>query len=838
MEFEQALAIADAAVFEFTGRHLNDVETAILKGSWHRQTYEQIADASSYSISYLTRDVGPKLWKLLAQALGEPVSKTSFQTALERRGQTLAIETYNQQEGENSDRPAPATLRIDWGEAINVNQFQGRQAELAQLSHWLLEEKCRLVALLGLGGVGKSSLAAKLANELALAAETGSHATYTHLIWRSLRNAPPLETLLSELVLFVSNQTETRADLKQLLHWLRTHRCLVILDNVETILQAGDRAGQYRSGYENYGGLFQALGEGTHQSCLLMTSREKPAEIAAMEGLTLEVRSLALKGEREIAQAILTAKGLIGTQAQRQLLCDRYDNNPLALKIVASSIQELFGGKIEPFLDQDTVLFNGVRRLLQQQFERLSPLEQAVMYWLAINREWTSVLELEEDLMPPVSRSRLLEALESLSWRNLIEKCPGSYTLQPVVMEYVCDRLVEKMTAELRTSKLNQFNRFALLKTTVKDYIRDSQKRLILGEIINRLQGSPELSTNLEEHFKNLLNSLRQSSKTTNGYSGGNLLNFLSYLNENLSDSDCSGLIIRHAYLAKTLLHNVNFANSEFDKTVFTQPFSSVLSVAFHPKEPYLAVGLLSGRILLWSTTTGKLINILSGHHSWVWSVAWSASGRFLISGSADLQLRLWDYSTSRCLKMFRGHQGPIFSVAWSPTEEIIASGSCDLTIKLWDTTTEECLLTLSGHTHPVHDLAWSPDGRYLASASADHTLKIWDIETGHCQTTLTGHQGALWTVDWSPDGNYLASGGDDHAIYIWSTDTGQLLQLLHGHGNSVWKVNWNVESQLLVSGSWDGSIKFWRVAAGECTGTIHAHRSGIWSVALSPDEQ
>lgn len=84
MDFEQALEVANTAMFAIFGRHLTDVETAILIGAWQSKTYEQIASASGYSISYLTRDIGPKLWKLLSQALGETVSKTNFQTALER----------------------------------------------------------------------------------------------------------------------------------------------------------------------------------------------------------------------------------------------------------------------------------------------------------------------------------------------------------------------------------------------------------------------------------------------------------------------------------------------------------------------------------------------------------------------------------------------------------------------------------------------------------------------------------------------------------------------------------------------------------------------------------
>lgn len=92
MNFEQALNVANTAMFALFGRYLTDVETAILLGAWQSQTYEQIADVSGYSISYLTRDVGPKLWKLLSQALRETVSKTSFQAALERHWRSQIIE--------------------------------------------------------------------------------------------------------------------------------------------------------------------------------------------------------------------------------------------------------------------------------------------------------------------------------------------------------------------------------------------------------------------------------------------------------------------------------------------------------------------------------------------------------------------------------------------------------------------------------------------------------------------------------------------------------------------------------------------------------------------------
>jgi hypothetical protein len=301
--------------------------------------------------------------------------------------------------------------------------------------------------------MGKTALAAKVAAQV-------QH-EFEYVIWRSLRNAPPLETLLGDLVAFVSDFQETSAEIGRLIHYLRSRRCLLILDNMETILEAG-HAGQFRNGYEGYGDLLRVLGEVAHSSCLILTSREKPSEIAASEGVELSVHSLRLSGSNEAARALLCAKGLTGDETQKQQLCDRYSNNPLAVKIVATSIQDLFDGEIGAFLQQDTFVFDGIRRLLDQQFERLSPLEKSIMYWLAINREGTEIAELESDMEPTVSRGKLLEALEALWGRALIEKATPTllekqsslYTQQPVVMEYVSELLIELFCEDIATAVL------------------------------------------------------------------------------------------------------------------------------------------------------------------------------------------------------------------------------------------------------------------------------------------------------------------------------------------------------------------------------------------------
>src|SRR4028118_2182188 len=196
----------------------------------------------------------------------------------------------------------------DWGEAVDVSVFYGRTEELNTLDQWIVNERCRLVALLGMGGIGKTTLSIKLAQQI--------QDEFEYVIWRSIRNAPPLQEILADIIKFLSNQQETDLPetvggrISRALDYLRSKRCLIVLDNAESILQGGDHAGEYREGYEDYGELIRRVGGTSHQSCLVLTSREKPKEVASSEGETPAVRSLQLTGLKAVeGEEIFKVKG-------------------------------------------------------------------------------------------------------------------------------------------------------------------------------------------------------------------------------------------------------------------------------------------------------------------------------------------------------------------------------------------------------------------------------------------------------------------------------------------------------------------------------------------------
>ncbi|NJM65590.1 MAG: AAA family ATPase [Acaryochloris sp. RU_4_1] len=842
MNFEDALDLIDEAVLDKVGRRLSPVEIAVLQGSWQGQTYEQIADETHYSIGYLKRHVGPDLWKILTEALGEAVTKTTFQTVLERRWRGSArSEQDNQGSAERQEtmEPLSSPMHQDWGEAADVSLFYGRSQELETLTQWVEQAHCCLVAILGMGGIGKTAIAVKLAQQ--------TQDRFKSVIWRSLRNAPPLETLLAELVPFLSHQQDTQNTLARLIHHLQNSRCLVILDNLETLLQGRDRdrAGQFRAGYEAYGELLRVLSESQHQSCVILTSREKPAEVAAYEGEGLRVRSLSLTGSTEAARAILRAKGLRGTEEEQAQLCDRYGNSPLALKIMATSIQELFDGQIEDFLQEDTFIFNGIRRLLDQQLERLSDLEGTIMYWLAINREWTTVAQLYEDLIPKISKARLLEALEALTWRSLIEKKIGQYTQQPVVMEYFTDAIVQQVGHEILEQTPSILQWHSLLKVQEKEHIRDTQIRQVLSPILNQLRSTLDSSKAVEDKLRQLLAQLQQQSNALPSYAGGNLFNLLSQLQTQLSYCDFSGLTIWQADLRDIALQNCNFAHADFARSVFTETLAIPLTVGFSPDGQHLVTGDVEGNVRLWQVADGVPALTCKGHTSWVWSVAFSPEGQRLASSSDDCTVKLWNPQTGQCFQTLQGHTSSVWAVAFSPANSeltstqapMLATGSEDQTIRLWNLKTGECLKVLTGHTSWIRSVAFSPDGLTLASAGEDQTIKLWNLQTHQCYRTLEGHSSRVWAIAFSPlDSNILASSSSDQTIKVWNCNTGQCLRTLQGHTNWVRTIAMSPDGQTLASGSEDQTIRIWQVSTGESLKILQGHTNWIRSVAFSPD--
>ena len=428
----------------------------------------------------------------------------------------------------------------DWGEAPDVSLFYGRTEELAALNQWILSDGCRLVALLGLGGSGKTTLAVKAAKLV--------QDEFDFIVWRSLRAGPSVEDLLANLISIFSHQqkpdlpVDLNGRISRLVEYFRKQRCLLILDDFEMVLSGGELAGRYRPGLEGYRELIARLGEVNHNSCLILISSEEPTELALISGE--KVRSLKPLVSEEIAREIFNEKGLSAKDKDWKALMNRYGGNLLAFKIVAATVQDFFEGNVAKFLEA-TGLFieDHISNLLAHQFERLSNSEAEIIYWLAITQNPVSLTKLRDDILVKSSLSDLLKNLESLGRRSLIEKTNEGgeilFTLQPLIMKYVSEDLVKQLRQEiLEAIKTQGSEKMWLLKThyfgkaIVKGKgVKSYPTRSILSMVKNHLQTLFMQTTSSSEALNILTkvaSDLQDRSPLDVGYASENIRNILA----------------------------------------------------------------------------------------------------------------------------------------------------------------------------------------------------------------------------------------------------------------------------------------------------------------------
>ncbi|NET16982.1 MAG: hypothetical protein F6K08_31295, partial [Okeania sp. SIO1H6] len=577
---------------------------------------------------------------------------------------------------------------------------------------------------------------------------------------------------------------------------------------------------------------------------MLLTSRERINNIERLSGKRKPVRFLELAGLNPLEGRAIFEEidDFVATDEEWQELVEFYNGNPLALELAAHHIKKVFARNIANFLSKGKPIFANIKQLLDWHFERLSDDEKEILYWLAIHREPISITNLELDILTKTAQEKISDTFDSLQIKLPLEKSKygNCFTLQPVLIEYITEKLITTVCQEIETGKLQLFNNHALLQAQAKDYIRNTQSRIFIEPISQRLINIFQTQKNLENYLQSLLENIRQNTPLLPGYTSGNIINLFCYLKTNLKGYNFSHLTIRQAYLQGINLNDVNFSHSDLTQSIFTQSFGGIHALAFSPDGQLLAAGDSNGIIRLLRVADRQQMTTFQKHGWWVVSVAFSPDGQKLVSSSIDGTgiIKVWDIVTGRCIHNLEGHTNWVWSVTFSPDCQTIASGGNDHTIKIWDAKTGDCLQTLAGHNAWVLSVTFSPDGKTLASGSYDKTIKLWDVETWNCIRTFTGSEDAIWSVAFTPDGEKIASCGFEKIIRLWDVKTGECYQELPGHKKEIKMLAFSNDGKTLASGSFEPAVKFWDVETGECLATGKEHQTPIRTLAFSSDNK
>ncbi|MDB9506430.1 ATPase [Microcystis aeruginosa CS-338/01] len=445
------LNLLDELVFAKTDQHLDYLQKTILEATLEGYKYSEVAKESHLSEGHV-RDTASELWKILSEVLGEDITKSNIRAVLKKHsfinnnmGRDLVsfnnvhICDHNPSSLKNN-HPSEITQDqpyLDLGHTPEITQFYGRITELNNLQTCIVADKYRLVNVLGLKEIGKTTLSLKLVDKI--------KDNFNYVIRRSLYFCPKLDELLSEILQSINPQLKLSQSLERqlnlFLQLMKSHRCLIILDDLQSLFDSKKLAGNYQKEYQNYQLLFKSIAEVNHQSCLLLLSQEKPIDTTFYGQKNKFIKTLIIEGLGEDAIEILRHHNLLNEDSWEALIkC--YQGHPLWLELVASFIQETFLGKVADFLEiKYPIAEETLEQTLLSILQNLTESEKLMLTELANFNQPISIKEMIDQTSLAYTDS--LKVIQSLIRRIIVAKDENALLcLNPVFKAYVINHQI------------------------------------------------------------------------------------------------------------------------------------------------------------------------------------------------------------------------------------------------------------------------------------------------------------------------------------------------------------------------------------------------------------
>jgi WD40 repeat protein len=757
-----------------------------------------------------------------------------------------------------------------------------READLERLRQALLNNGAvalGIVGVKGMGGIGKSVLAAALARDLAVQA-----AFPDGIVWLPIGREPNLPARQEELYLFLTGQRENFRDAIQgrsfLSVALEGKTCLVILDDVwdsshtEAFPVVTGSATRYLITTRN-AEVLQTL-NAPPVSLDVLSPDQALSLLADWTGQPVaNLPSIACEVARECGYLPL-ALAMVGAFVRQnpeswERALHRLRNTDL------EKLRRLFPGYEHPTLlaalevSVDALPKDACTRYLDLAVfpeEAAIPLPVLHAFWQPLGLDDDDVFDLAEtfvnrslarrdedghlrlhDLQHDYLRARAGNALPDLHRRFLLA-CARSLlgaageTLEglpwhrlPSQPNYLWDRLVyhhlQAGAWDAIYALLTDFDFLEARCRATTVFELEADYRLALNAWPQEDTARREVLSAFEERLRLEASRIAQAPE----WFFPALYNHLRWL-----DAPDGGPL--HRLCETAAFHRTNYLRSRLDPRpeppLWLRSLEGhthwVLAVAVSPDGRTIVSGSDDRTVKVWEAESGRLLRSLEGHTGGVNAVAVSPDGRTIVSGSDDRTVKVWEAESGRLLRSLEGHTDLVRAVAVSPDGRTIVSGSDDRTVKVWEAESGRLLRSLEGHTDWVLAVAVSPDGRTIVSGSRDRTVKVWEAESGRLLRSLEGHTGGVNAVAVSPDGRTIVSGSHDRTVKVWEAESGRLLRSLEGHTGGVNAVAVSPDGRTIVSGSHDRTVKVWEAESGRLLRSLEGHTGSVRAVAVSPD--
>lgn len=306
--------------------------------------------------------------------------------------------------------------------------------------------------------------------------------------------------------------------------------------------------------------------------------------------------------------------------------------------------------------------------------------------------------------------------------------------------------------------------------------------------------------------------------------------------------------------------------------TKFESKSSRAKGVAFHPRRPWVLVGLHSSTIQLWDYRMGTLIDRFEDHEAPVRSLDFHPTQPLFASGSDDCTIKVWSTVTRKCIFTLMGHLDYLRAVSFHHELPWIVSCSDDQTIRIWNWQNRQEIACLTGHNHYVYSVQFHPTEDLLVSASLDQTVRVWDISSlrqKHSAPTssaksfeeqllrqqlpqqdifgnvnavvkyvLEGHDKGVNWASFHPTLPLIASAGDDRVVKLWRMSDSKAWEVdtCRGHTGNVLCCIFHPHEDLILSVSDDKTIRVFDLNKRTPVKQFKREEDRFWQVRSHPN--